>query len=241
MSITPQVAMVLAAGLGTRMRPLTDVIPKPLVRLAGRTLLDHVLDRIAGAHIAEAVVNVHYLARSIEAHLAGRLNPSIRISDERDMLLDTGGGVCKALPLLGDGPFLIHNADSVWIETSDANIARLCNHWDDGRMDGLLLLADRATSLGYCGLGDFNLAADSRVSRPPQGAAAPYVFAGVSLANPRLMRDPPSGAFSLNRLWDRAMTEGRLFGLRLEGTWMHVGDPASLADAEKLMARTHTN
>jgi MurNAc alpha-1-phosphate uridylyltransferase len=229
-------AFVLAAGLGTRMRPLTDRVPKPLVGLAGRTLLDHVLDRIAEAGIGEAVVNVHYLADQIEQHLRGRRAPRITISDERAQLLETGGGIAKALPLLGDGPFLVHNSDSVWREAGLSNLAALAAAFDAGRMDGLLLLADRSTSLGYAGRGDFHLGADGRLRRVAPNETARFVFAGVSIATPRLMCDCPPGAFSLNRVWDRALAEGRLFGLALAGTWMHVGDPAALRDAEALLA-----
>ncbi|MGE0700108.1 MAG: nucleotidyltransferase family protein [Hyphomicrobiaceae bacterium] len=237
MAIQLQTAFVLAAGLGTRMRPLTETLPKPLVRLAGRTLLDHALDRIAAAGIAEAVVNVHYRADQIELHLRQRTRaPRTLVSDERALLLDTGGGVTKALPLLGGRPFLIHNSDSVWIERGQGNIARLAAAFDASHMDGLLLLADREASLGYDGRGDFRLGADGRIARVGKGEEAAFVFAGVSIAGPRLLRDAPEGAFSLNRLWDRALSEGRLHGLVLDGTWMHVGDPKALAAAEARMA-----
>lgn len=236
----PTIAFVLAAGLGTRMRPLTDHLPKPLVQLAGRALLDHVLDRIAAAGIAEAVVNVHYKAELIEAHLdaraARRAGPSVHISDERALLLDTGGGVRKALPMLGRAPFLIHNSDTVWLEPRGSNLARLIAAFDPARMDALLLLADRGTSLGYGGRGDFNLDADGKLARPRPGETVPFVFAGASMASPRLLRETPEGAFSLNRVWDRALSEGRLFGLPLDGLWMHVGDPAALQDAERRIA-----
>lgn len=235
-------AFVLAAGFGTRMRPLTDRLPKPLVALAGRPLLDHVLDRIADAGIGDAVVNVHYKAEQIEAHLAARAlrTPAsrTRVSDERALLLDTGGGALKALPLLCAGPFLIANSDTVWLERDRSNVAALIDAFDPDRMDALLLLADRATSLGYAGRGDFNLNADGRLARPVKGEeTVPCVFAGVSIATPRLLRDMPAGQpFSLNRVWDRAIQEGRIFGLALQGTWMHVGDPQALADAERLIA-----
>lgn len=245
--------MVLAAGLGTRMRPLDPTIPKPLVRLAGRALVDHVLDRLADAGVTTAVVNVHHLAGQIEAHLAGRRSPRIAISDERAMLLDTGGGVglAHARGLLGDGPFLVHNSDSVWRESGVVNIARLLDAWmaaeaaaagaageaHTHRTDCLLLLADRATSLGYSGRGDFDLdRASGRVTRPAPGATAAFVFAGVSIMRPELFAGTPAGAYSLNRIWDRAMAEGALRGLVLDGTWMHVGDPAAHAAAERLIA-----
>ncbi len=219
------------------MRPLTDVIPKPMVRLKGRALIDHVLDRIAHAGIGTAVVNVHYLADVLESHLAKRKSPRIEISDERGVLLDTGGGVVRALPKLGPEPFLIHNSDSVWIEGVGANLPRLIKAWDSERMDSLMMLASAATSLGYDGRGDFNMATDGRLSRREHGREAPFVFAGVSIAHPRMFEGAPAGAFSLNRLWDRAIDQGRLFGMRLDGTWMHVGTPESLADAEKRIER----
>ncbi|WBT40466.1 MULTISPECIES: nucleotidyltransferase family protein [Hyphomicrobium] len=229
--------MVLAAGLGKRMRPLTDVVPKPLVRLKSKPLIDHVLDRLAAGGIKRAVVNVHYLPDLIEAHLASRTNPAIIISDERDALLDTGGGVVRALPLLGDAPFLIHNSDSVWIEGVGSNIARLIQAFDPDRMDSLMLLALGATSLGYDGHGDFAMDADGVLSRRGERREAPFVFTGVSIAHPRLFEDAPKGAFSLNTLWDRAIDRGRLFGLRLEGAWMHVGTPQSVEEAERWIDR----
>lgn len=236
MSVRLHAAFVLAAGLGTRMRPLSRDIPKPLVPLAGRTLLDRVLDRIADAGIARAVVNVHWLADAIEAHLARRTRPAITVSDERAELLDTGGGVNRALPLLGAEPFLIHNSDTVWIERQVSNLARLAAGFEPERMDALLLLADRATSLGYEGRGDFSMDANGRLLRVRPGETAPHVFAGASIAAPRLFRETPEGPFSLNRVWDRALLEGRLFGLKLDGVWMHVGDPAAHAAAEGRIA-----
>lgn len=235
----PETAMVLAAGLGTRMRPLTDTFPKPLVPLAGRTLLDHVLDRIATAGIPKAVVNVHYLADKIEAHLAARTKPQITISDERDALLETGGGVVRALPLLGPGPFLIHNSDTVWIEKGVQNLRRLAAAWDAGRMDSLLLLARRDASLGYDGQGDFELHVDGHLTRRKEGTESAYVFAGVSIATRAMFDGAPQGRFSLNRLWDNAIARGRLKGLVLDGIWMHVGTPEALAEAEELIRREH--
>lgn len=231
-------AMVLAAGLGKRMRPLTDAVPKPLVRLAGKALIDHVLDRIAEAGIPRAVVNVHYLADQIVAHLAGRKSPIIVISDERDTLLDTGGGVVRALPKLGDAPFLIHNSDSVWIEGLGGNLDRLISAFDAQSMDGLLLLAPVASSIGYDGPGDFQMDGDGRLTRQTGARIAPFVFAGVSMCHPRLFRGAPDGAFSLNRLWDRAISEKRLYGVRLEGQWMHIGTPNAVAEAETAIAET---
>jgi MurNAc alpha-1-phosphate uridylyltransferase len=214
------------------MRPLTDTVPKPLVRLMDRTLIDRVLDRIVEAGIPRAVVNVHYKAELIEAHLSGRTTPHLAFSDEREALLDTGGGVRKALPLLGPEPFLVHNSDSVWIESGVSNLRRMTAAWRDGDMDILLLLADRETCLGYTGRGDFSLDADGRVARPLPNQSVPYVFAGASIAHPRIFSDSPEGPFSLNLIWDKAIAAGRLSAIVLDGTWMHVGDPEALADAE---------
>lgn len=228
-----ETAMVLAAGYGKRMHPLTQTVPKPMVRLAGRPLIDHVLDRLAAAGVRKTVVNVHYLPGVLETHLRGRdTGPEVFISDERDVLLDTGGGVKKALDLLGPGGFLIHNSDSVWLETEQDNLARLAALWDPDTMESLLLLADTHGSLGYDGRGDFVLDSADRVQRRTAGATAPYVFAGVSIAHPRLFHDSPDGAFSLNALWDRAIARGCLFGAVLEGQWMHIGTPEALEAAE---------
>ncbi len=230
-------AFVLAAGLGTRMRPLTEAMPKPMVPLAGRPLIDHVLDRLAAAGIERAVVNVHHHADLLEKHLAQRRGPpSVAISDERGVLLDTGGGVVKALPLIGDEPFLIHNSDSVWLEGASANIPRLLDLWDGERMDSLMLLAPVAQSLGYDGGGDFAMGGDGRLTRRGEGRLVPFAFAGVSIAHPRLFEGAPQGRFSLNSLWDRAIAAGRLHGLRLDGLWMHVGTPEALAEAERRIA-----
>ena len=229
----PETGMVLAAGLGTRMRPLTDRIPKPLVRLKGRALIDHVLDRLAAAGITRAVVNVHHHADELEAHLRQRKTPKIEISDERGVLLDTGGGVVRALPKLGSGPFLIHNSDSVWIEGIGSNLERMFAAWDSGTMDSLMLLASAATSLGYEGSGDFAMGTDGRLSRRGERQMVPFVFTGVSIAHPRMFANAPQGRFSLNKLWDEAIDKGRLFGVRLEGLWMHVGTPKALTEAER--------
>lgn len=232
MTLKVSTAMVLAAGLGQRMRPLTDKIPKPMVKLAGRPLIDHVLDRIEEAGIERAVVNVHYCADVLESHLAGRSSPNILISDERDELLETGGGVVKALPLLGDAPFLLHNSDSVWIEGIGRNLDRLMNAWDPERMDSLLLLALASNSLGYHGMGDFSMTPNGSLERRQERCVAPFVFTGVSIAHPRLFTDAPKGPFSINKLWDNSIERGRLYGIRLDGWWMHVGTPEALAEAE---------
>lgn len=229
----PQAAIVLAAGRGVRMQPLTAQVPKPLVRLKGRSLIDHVLDRLATAGVARAVVNVHYLADMLEAHLSARQKPRITISDERGLLLDTGGGVVHALPELGPEPFLIHNSDSVWIEGVGANLERLIAAWDDGKMDSLMLLASATASLGYEGAGDFVMGNDGRLQRRGERQVAPFVFTGVSIAHPRMFQGAPQGRFSLNQLWNTAMENGRLYGLRFDGLWMHVGTPEALNKAER--------
>lgn len=229
----PKSAMVLAAGLGKRMQPLTASVPKPLVRLRGRPLIDHVLDRISDAGIGNAVVNVHYLPELLESHLAARTKPEIAISNERGELLDTGGGVVRALPRLGGEPFLIHNSDSVWIEGVGRNLDRLFRAWDGDKMDSLLLVALASASIGYEGLGDFVMEADGQLQRREEQRIAPFVFTGVSIAHPRLFEGAPSGRFSLNRLWDQAIDNGRLYGLRLDGLWMHVGTPQALDEAER--------
>ena len=229
----PETAMVLAAGYGRRMLPLTETIPKPLVRLKGRPLIDHVLDRIAHAGIPRAIVNVHHFADKLEAHLNKRERPTIVISDERDKMLDTGGGVAKALPLLGSAPFLIHNSDSVWIEGVGSNLERLFAAWDDVRMDALMLLASGTTSIGYDGQGDFTMGTDGRLQRRGERQLTPFVFTGVSIAHPRLLEGAPKGPFSLNAPWDAAIDKGRLFGVRLDGLWMHVGTPQALNEAER--------
>ncbi|MFN3746194.1 MAG: nucleotidyltransferase family protein [Hyphomicrobiaceae bacterium] len=231
--------MVLAAGLGTRMRPLTDNKPKPLVPVAGKPLIDHVLDRLAAAGVRRAILNVHHLADQLIAHVATRTRPEIAISDERDHLLDSGGGVLKALPILGPDAFLIHNCDSIWTEGPVSNLAKLGACWNAETMDCLLLLAPAATSLGYHGRGDFALGPDGRLRRPQTAEQVPFAFAGVSVAHPRLFHGAAAGPFSLNRPWDQAIARGRAFGMVLEGRWMHVGDPAAVAAAEAWIADQH--
>lgn len=232
MATTPTTAMVLAAGFGTRMRPLTDRLPKPLVRVAGKTLLDHVLDRLAEAGVERAVVNVHHFAEQVIDHTESRAQPQIAISDERGLLLDTGGAVVKALPELGEAPFFLLNADTVWIDGVTPNLARLAEAFDPRTMDALLLLAPTAGSVGYAGRGDFAMAADGRLRRRSEREVAPFVYAGAAIFAPALFAGSPPGAFSLTVLFDRAAAAGRLYGLRLEGLWMHVGTPDAIAAAE---------
>lgn len=228
----PKSAMVLAAGLGKRMRPVTATIPKPLIEVAGRPLIDHALDRLAAAGVDTAVVNVHYMAQLIEAHLKRREHPHIVISDERGELLETGGGIAKALPLLGSEPFYLMNSDSFWIEGPRPNLDWLASAWDDSRMDALLMLAPTVTSIGYPGPGDFLMDKEGRLSRRPERTIAPFVYSGAGILSPRLFEDAPEGAFSLNRLLDRAIAAERLFGVRMDGIWLHVGTPESIREAE---------
>lgn len=232
MNPVPTTAMVLAAGFGTRMRPLTDVRPKPLVPVAGKALLDHVLDRLADASVARGIVNVHYLADQIIAHVAARTAPRITISDERDAILGTGGGVVRALPLLGNTPFFHLNSDTLWIDGTRPNLARLADSFDPARMDALLLLAPTATSIGYDGAGDYVMAADGALTRRREQHVVPFVFAGAAILTPALFANAPNGEFALTRLFDEAEARGRLFGLRLDGVWMHVGTPEAIAEAE---------
>jgi MurNAc alpha-1-phosphate uridylyltransferase len=227
--------MVLAAGLGTRMRPLTERLPKPLIKVAGRALIDYALDRLADAGVEQAVVNVHYLADLLAAHLAHRERPQIVISDERAALLDTGGGIAKALPLLGADPFLLLNSDSLWIEGVKPNLLRLAEAFVPAAMDALLLLAPATGSIGYCGRGDFRMSPSGALTRRTEREVAPFVYAGVAILRPDLFADAPAGAFSLNRLLDRAAAAHRLYGLRLEGQWLHVGTPTAVADAERAL------
>ena len=240
MPAVPRTAMVLAAGLGERMRPLTDRMPKPLVPVAGRALIDHVLDRLAAAGIERAVVNVHYLADMIERHLVdrsrGRTAPQIVISDERAKLLNTGGGVVKALGAIGREPFIHVNSDTIWIDGVKPNLEQLAEAFDPATMDALLLLAPVAESIGYSGRGDFTLAPDGRLTQRAEREVAPFVYAGAAVLRPELFKDAPAEAFSLTVLFDRAAAAGRLHGLRLEGVWMHVGTPEAIAQAEAAIA-----
>jgi MurNAc alpha-1-phosphate uridylyltransferase len=224
--------MVLAAGLGTRMRFLTEARPKPLVAVGGKPLIDHVLDKLATAGVETAFVNVHYFADQIEQHLAGRRAPQIVISDERGRLLGTGGGVAKALPQLGDAPFFLVNSDTIWIDGVTPNLRRLAYAFDVNAMDALLLLAPTTTSIGYSGLGDFAMTADGRLRRRAEREVVPFVYAGVAVLSPALFADAPEGVFPLTQLFRRAEEAGRLHGLRLEGLWMHVGTPEAVAAAE---------
>jgi N-acetyl-alpha-D-muramate 1-phosphate uridylyltransferase len=224
-------AMVLAAGLGKRMRPLTASQPKPLVRVAGKPMIDHVLDRLASAGVAKAVVNVHYLGDALEAHVLGRRQPQVTISDERDLLLETGGGMAKALPLLPD-PFFAVNSDNLWLEGPRDCFRDLSEAWDPERMDALLLLVPHQGAHNFRGKGDFHMTGDGRLTRRRSGRIAPFIFSGIQLASHRLLRDAPEGPFSTNLLWDRAIEEGRLYGTAFTGQWFEVGTPQAIAPTE---------
>ncbi|WP_428031444.1 nucleotidyltransferase family protein [Ancylobacter sp.] len=231
-------AMVLAAGLGTRMRPLTDHMPKPMVEVGGRSMIDFALDRLADAGVATAVVNLHWHADVLERHLVGRTRPRLLLSDERGALLETGGGIRKALPLLGNEPFFVMNADTIWIEGIRPNLATLAARFDPQAMDICLLLAAAATSIGYDGRGDFLMDGEGRLTPRPERLTVPFVYAGAAVVSPAVFADAPEGSFSLSRLFRRAADAGRLFGQRMEGVWMHVGTPEAIAEAEEAIARS---
>ncbi len=223
--------MLMAAGLGKRMRPLTATRPKPLVKVAGQALIDHALDRIEEAGIRRTVVNVHYLPDAIEGHLrsrAARTGADYIVSDERDLLLETGGGLVKALPLLGKSPFLCVNSDNIWLNGPADSIRALARRWDDEAMDALLLLVPHARAAGHGGPGDFRMDPLGRLSRRWPGRIAPFVFTGVQILSPRLIVDPPAPAFSTNIFWDRAIAAGRAFGFVHSGLWFDVGTPQAI-------------
>jgi N-acetyl-alpha-D-muramate 1-phosphate uridylyltransferase len=233
MPVKPTKAMVLAAGLGLRMRPLTERIPKPLVQVAGRPLLDHVLNKLGDAGVDEAIVNVHYLPDQIIRHVAGRTRPLVIVSDERNQALGTGGGVVKALPLLGETPFFLVNADTMWIDGVRSNLARLAEAFDPARMDILLLMAPTASSIGYDGSGDYAMLPDGALRKRREHQVVPFVYAGAAVMSPAIFADAPPGEFSLTKMFDAANEQERLFGLRLDGMWMHVGTPDAVHAAEE--------
>lgn len=227
-------AMVLAAGLGKRMHPITLTCPKPLVTIAGKRLIDFAFDRLRAAGVEQAVINVHHLAEQIEDWAGAQTSPRIVISDERRELLDTGGGILKALPHLGAEPFFVLNSDSFWLEGSLPALERLRRMWRNDMMDCLLLLSPIVSSVGYAGAGDFTMDAEGRLSRKGR-AGAPFVYAGCFLVSPRLFAEAPEGPFSMNLLWDKSLSRGRLFGIRHDGLWIHVGTPQSIAYAERVL------
>jgi len=225
--------MVLAAGIGKRMRPLTKFVPKPLLRVGGRTILDRTLDKVAAAGVTRAVVNAHYLADQIEAHLKRRVIPSIMLSPEED-ILDTGGGVLNALEHLGSNPFFALNSDTVWDEGPTSSLCRLSAAWDAERMDAILLMQPAVSAFGYDGKGDFHMDVEGRLSRRGESDVAPFVFTGSQILDPALFKGLKPGRFSLNVVYDRALENGRLFGIRHDGAWYHVGTPESLAEVNRI-------
>ncbi|MCY7398372.1 MAG: nucleotidyltransferase family protein [Sphingomonas bacterium] len=229
----PRTAMVMAAGLGTRMRPLTATRPKPLVEVAGKALIDHVFDRLRAAGVEQVVVNVHYLADVLEAHLAARDDAlGITISDERALLLETGGGLIQAAPMIAEETFLVVNSDNYWIDGSADSLRLLASHWREADMDALLLLIPHARASNNHGVGDFHMDAAGHLRRRGAGRVAPFVFTGIQIVSKRLLRDAPGGAFSTNILWDRAIEEGRCFGAVHQGLWFDVGTPPAIAATE---------
>lgn len=232
---SPTTAMVLAAGLGKRMRPITDTIPKPLIRVAGKTLLDHSLDALTEAGVTKAVVNVHYFPEQIVRHVATRTRPKIVISDESAGLLDSAGGIVKALPQLGSEPFYILNADTFWIDRSQSNLERLALAWDSARMDILIMLAELESATGHSGGTDFLLAADGRLARS-KGVPEGLIYAGAAIVHPRIFVGAEAAPHSLNLYFDRAIAEGRLYGLKLDGHWITVGTPDAIPLAEAAVA-----
>lgn len=234
----PAAAMVFAAGLGTRMRPITDACPKPLVRVGGRALMDYTLDALAQAGVERAIVNVHWLADQIEAHVAQRIQPQILVSDEREKLLDQGGGIVKALPQLGADPFFICNTDAFWIEGPRSNLQAMADAWDGDKMDVLLLVAATANSVGVDWPGDFTMAPDGKLTQRGEGRVAPFVYSGFGLIKPDLFAGDTRDVFRLAPTFFEAAARGRLYGVRLDGLWLHVGTPEAIVEAEAAIARS---
>jgi MurNAc alpha-1-phosphate uridylyltransferase len=234
----PKTAMVFAAGLGLRMRPITDTLPKPLVKVGGRALIDHSLDRLAGSGVERAIVNVHWLADQVEAHLAERRAPKIMISDERSKLLDQGGAIKRALSMLGGDPFVICNTDAFWIEGPRSNIARLARTFDSDAMDILLLVAAGAGAVGVDWPGDFAMSYDGQLQPREPRHVAPFVYTGVGIVKPQLFEREPAEVFRLAPYFHAAAAKGRLYGVRLDGVWVHVGRPETIAEAEAAIDRS---
>jgi MurNAc alpha-1-phosphate uridylyltransferase len=225
-------AMILAAGLGTRMAPLTSTKPKPLIELRGKALIDYAIDRFVQDGVKLIVVNVHYLADQLVAHLKKRKDVEIRICDEREAILDTGGAIAKALPYFDGEPFFTHNSDSLWVEGMGKALKRMRERWNPQTMDALMLLAPTVSAIGFDGRGDFEMDSWGALKRRAEMTLAPFVWTGVQIVHPRLFDGAPKGKFSINPLWDKAIDKGRLFGLRLDGVWIHVGSPQALEEAE---------
>ncbi|HEX8192925.1 MAG TPA: nucleotidyltransferase family protein [Allosphingosinicella sp.] len=235
----PETAMVMAAGLGKRMRPLTATRPKPLVEVAGKPLLDHCLDRLKAAGVKKAVVNVHYLADALESHLKNHAQGlEIAVSDERDQLLETGGGLIKALPLIDADPFLAVNSDNLWVDGPVDTLRLLASAWDDARIDALLLLVPLSRAHCHKGQGDFHMSASGKLRRRKAGGVAPFVYTGIQMISKRLLEgEHPAGPFSTNLFWDRAIAEGRCFGTVHQGLWFDVGAPPNIKAAEDILAQ----
>lgn len=232
-------AMILAAGLGTRMAPYTAQRPKPLIELRGKPLIDYAIDRLAKAGVDFIVVNVHYKADQLIAHLDKRRakdkSLEIQISNETDQILDTGGAVAKALPYFEGEPFFTHNSDSLWVDGMGSALARMNARWDSEAMDALMLLAPCSTAVGFEGRGDFEMDSLGLLKRRAEMNLAPFVWTGLQILHPRLFDSAPKGRFSINPLWDKAIDKSRLYGLRLDGVWIHVGTPQGLEDAESFL------
>ena len=237
-ALLPRTAMVFAAGRGTRMLPITEKLPKPLVKVAGLTLLDHVLDRLAAEGVETAVVNLHYLGDQIEAHVKGRSSPRIILSDERDLLLDQGGGIKKAMPHLGSEPFLVVNTDAFWVEGPTSNLQRLAQAWNPDRMDAVLLLASTTASVGVDWKGDFQMDSEGRLTKRVETEVAPFVYSGVGIIKGESFAQDPREVFGLAPYFFEAAKKKRLFGVRLEGLWLHVGTPQAIAEAEDAINRS---
>ncbi|MDP8993520.1 MAG: nucleotidyltransferase family protein [Pseudomonadota bacterium] len=234
----PDTAMVMAAGLGKRMRPLTATRPKPLIEIAGKTLLDHCFDRLRAAGVAKAVVNVHYLPDALEAHLKNRVHDiEVIVSDERKRLLETGGGLVQALPVIDADPFLVVNSDNLWVDGPVDSLRLLAAGWDEARMDALLLLVPLARAYCHKGQGDFHMTAAGRLRRRKPGSVAPFVYTGIQMVSKRLFAgELPEGPFSTNLLWDRAIEQGRCFGSVHQGLWFDIGAPPNIEKAEEILA-----
>jgi MurNAc alpha-1-phosphate uridylyltransferase len=235
-AVVPNAAMVMAAGLGKRMRPLTATRPKPLVDVAGKALIDHALDRLRAAGIRNVVVNVHYLADALEAHLKSRASDlNVTVSDERKLLLETGGGMIQAEPMIDADPFLVVNSDNYWVDGPADTLHLLASLWREEEMDALLLVVPQARAGNHRGPGDFHMTADGRLARRQKGKVAPFVFTGIQMISKRLLKDAPEGPFSTNILWDRAIAEGRCFGAVHQGLWFDVGTPSSIKATERAL------
>jgi MurNAc alpha-1-phosphate uridylyltransferase len=233
----PDTAMVMAAGLGKRMRPLTATKPKPLIEVAGKPLLDHVLDRLRAAGVKKVVINVHYLPDALEAHLArSAADLEVTISDERDLLLETGGGLVRAQPMIDSDPFFAINSDNLWVDGPADTLKLLASQWDGGKMDALLLLVPQARAMNHQGLGDFHMNRLGQLRRRGRSRVAPFVYTGVQIISKALLKDAPDGAFSTNVLWDRAIAAGRCYGAVHQGLWFDVGNPQSIRATEQVLA-----